>query len=412
MTQRLHAVVAGAGIGGLAAAFALHRAGLRVTVLERAPVIDEVGAGIQLGPNATGILGLWGLEERILKHALAPEVLRIRSARSGADIVRVPLGPIAEMRWGAPYVVIHRADLQRALVEACASETDIRIETGMPVAGFAVTEDRVEIGVKRGEDYLRFEADLLIGADGLRSITRERIGLGMGDQPVWSGRTAWRATLPAEAAPSFALRFESNLWLGRRAHLVHYPLRQGELVNIVAITEDSWRAEGVTDLWAVNGEAKQVAPRFGRWHREARDLVGAVREWKRWPLFDRNPVARWTMSRVALLGDAAHPMLPFFAQGAAQAIEDAEALRVAFEQKGNDISAALAAYQAARSARAASVVIASRRQGAIYHLGGPAALARNITMRSFGPNRMLSRLDWLYGFGPRVQGMTSSNTAN
>ena len=181
MTDRLHVVVAGAGIGGLAAAIGLARAGLRVTVLERAPVIDEVGAGLQLGPNATSILADFGVLDRVLKLALVPEALRIRSARSGDEIARLPLGPIADMRWGAPYIVIHRADLQRALVEACAQDTDVRIETGMPVAGFAVTEHRVEIGVKQGSEHRRFEADLLIGADGLRSIVRERIGLGMGD---------------------------------------------------------------------------------------------------------------------------------------------------------------------------------------------------------------------------------------
>jgi salicylate hydroxylase len=398
MTDRLHAVVAGAGIGGLTAAIALSRAGHRVTVLERAPVIEEVGAGLQLGPNATCILAELGLLERIQKLALAPEALRIRSARNGLDIARLPLGPIAEMRWGAPYVVIHRADLQRSLLEACAQDTDIRVETGMPVAGFAVTEAGVEIGVKRGEDHHRFEADFLIGADGLRSIVRERIGLGMGDRPVWSGRTAWRAVLPAASAPSHALRFETSLWLGQRAHLVHYPLRQGEVVNVVAITEDGWRADEAPDLWSIPGDARQVAPSFSRWHRDARDLIGAVKEWRRWPLFDRNPVARWTIDRVALLGDAAHPMLPFYAQGAAQAVEDAGALLHAFGKHGRDVTKTLTAYQAARASRAGSVVIASRRQGAIYHLGGAAAFVRDLTMRSLGPNRMLARLDWLYGY--------------
>jgi salicylate hydroxylase len=398
MTDRLHAVVAGAGIGGLTAAIALARAGLRVTVLERAPVIEEVGAGLQLGPNATSILAELGLLDRIQKLALAPEGLRIRSARKGHDIARLPLGPIAEMRWGAPYLVIHRADLQRALFEACAQDTDVRVETGMPVAGFAVTDTGVEIGVKHGGDHCRFDADLLIGADGLRSIVRERLGLGMGDQPVWSGRTAWRAVLPAAKAPGHALRFESHLWLGQRAHLVHYPLRQGELVNVVAITEGAWRAEEAADLWSISGEGRQVAPSFSRWHSDARDLVSAVTEWKRWPLFDRNPVARWTLDRVALLGDAAHPMLPFYAQGAAQAVEDAGALLSAFRKHGRDVGKALAAYQAARTARAGSIVIASRRQGAIYHLGGAAAFVRDLTMSSLGPNRLLARLDWLYGY--------------
>ena len=367
------------------------------TELISASEFGEIGAGIQLGPNVFRMFEQLGITDLVRPLAVFPEMLMMRDSITGEVVTKIDLDERFLNRFRYPYAVIHRADLQRALVEACAQDTDVRIETGMPVAGFAVTEDGVEIGVKQGSEHRRFEADLLIGADGLRSIVRERIGLGMGDIPVWSGRTAWRAVLPAADAPRSALRFESNLWLGSRAHLVHYPLRQGDVVNIVAITEDRWRAEEAPDLWSINGEAKQVSPRFSRWHRDARDLVGAVREWTRWPLFDRNPVARWTMDRVALLGDAAHPMLPFFAQGAAQAIEDAGALRFAFVTHGRDIRAALAAYQAARTARAGSVVIASRRQGAIYHLGGPAALARDLTMRALGPNRMLARLDWLYG---------------
>ena len=402
MPDRLHAVIAGAGIGGLAAAVALSRAGLRVTVLERAPVVEETGAGLQLAPNATGLLRELGILDRVMKFALTPESLRIRRARDGHELARLPLGPIADFRWGAPYIVIHRADLQRVLFECCAADSAITIETGMTVAGFATSTTGVEVAVRpmAGENR-RIDADLLVGADGLRSTVRSRIGLGMTDEPVWSGRIAWRALVPAAEAPDAARRLETGLWLGSKAHLVHYPLRDGALINVVAITEDGWRGEEAPDLWSISGEGRDVTTRFARWHADARALVAAAKSWKRWPLFDRNPVRRWTLDRVALLGDAAHPMLPFFAQGAAQAIEDAAALGRAFRRVPG-VRAALTDYENARVARAGAVVIASRRQGAIYHMGGLPALARDLTMRGLGAHRMMSRLDWLYNFKPEA----------
>ena len=400
MSGQTHAVIAGAGIGGLAAAVALARAGLRVTLLERAPVLGETGAGLQLAPNASGRLRELGLLDKVLKYATAPEALRIRRARDGRELASLPLGPIADFRWGAPYLVIHRADLQRALMEACAAEPAISLRTGVRVTGFAVADNRVEIGAREGETMTRLDGDFLVGADGLRSVVRERLGLGPADAPVWSGRTAWRALVPSAAAPPLALRVETNLWLGPRAHLVHYPVRHGELVNVVAIAEDGWRGEDVDDLWNVAARPAEISPSFTSWCDEARAVVSSAREWLRWPLFDRAPTARWRVDRVALLGDAAHPMLPFFAQGAAQAIEDAAALGAAFAARPNDVNAALAAYEAARARRAAGVVVASRKQGAIYHMRGPMAFARDQVMRRLGPTRMMNRLDWLYNYTP------------
>ena len=395
MAEKTHAVIAGAGIGGLAAALALAQAGLRVTLLERASAITEAGAGLQIAPNATGVLQELGVLERVMLSAMTPESLRIRRARDGVELAHFPLGVIAETRWGAPYAVIHRADLQRVLLDACAAHPAISLETGATVTGFADSAGSVEIAIKQADGVRRLGADVLIGADGLRSTIRARMGLGLDDQPVWSGRTAWRALLPADQAPKSALKLQTSLWLGPKAHLVHYPLRQGALINIVAITEDGWRGDEAADLWSIAGKSADVSPRFSWWHRDARQLVAAARDWKRWPLFDRNPTQRWTLDRVALLGDAAHPMLPFFAQGAAQAIEDAGALGRAFAG-ASDIKTALADYERSRRARAGAVVIASRRQGAIYHMSGPMAFARDLTMRGLSPHLMMSRLDWLY----------------
>ncbi len=401
MTDQLHAVIAGAGVGGLAAAIALARANVRVTVLERAADIEEVGAGLQLASNATGCLRELGVLDAVLRHATTPEQVRLRRARDGKDLARMPLGPIAELRWGAPYIVIHRADLQRVLLDRCLSDPLIEVKTGVNVMGFAVANDGVEIGARQGENPVRITADFLIGADGSRSALRERIGLGLSDQLVWSGRTAWRALVPSELAPAFARKLETGLWLGPKAHLVHYPLRQGEIINVVAITEDHWRAENAPDFWEIAGEPADVSPRFARWHEDARALIGAVAEWRRWPLFDRAPARRWSVQRVAVLGDAAHPMVPFLAQGAAQAIEDAAALGAAFTKYASNVDAALVDYQGARVARAAAVVMASRRQGSIYHMGGPMALARDLVMGRLGPHRMMTQLDWLYDYRAR-----------
>jgi salicylate hydroxylase len=395
--EKLHAIVAGAGIGGLTAALALARAGLRVTVLERAPVVEESGAGLQLSPNCSRILRQYGVLDRLLGQALMPEALHIRNARDGAVLMRMPLGVIAEMRWGAPYLLVLRRDLQRALIEAIAREPSVILETDTHVVGYAASSEGVEVGAKRGEESLRLESDLLIGADGLHSLVRERIGLGFADVPIYSGYIAWRALVEAAEAPPEALRLETSLWLGPKAHLVHYPLRGGSVVNIVAVTEDSWRGAETGDFWSTPGDAADLAARLGRWDGEARAIIGAVREWRRWPLFDRHPVPRWTVPRVALLGDAAHPLLPFLAQGAAQAIEDAHALGRAFADHG-EIAASLAAYERERTARAAAVQVASRRQGQIYHLAQPAAQLRNLGMRMLGAAGMLARYDWLYQY--------------
>ena len=400
MADKRHAIIAGAGIGGLTAAIALARAGLRVTLLERAKAIEEAGAGLQLAPNATGVLGELGLIDRVMQAALRPDHLRIRRASDGVELAGFPMGAVAEARWGAPSAVIHRADLQNALLERCSDHPDITIETDAEVRGFAEGTDGVEVAIGREAGARSMVGDLLIGADGLRSVIRANMGLGPGDQPVWSGRTAWRALLPADEAPEFALKPETCLWLGPKAHLVHYPLRGGTLINIVAITEDSWRGEEAQDLWAISGQPSDVSPRFARWQRDARMLVAAAKAWKRWPLFDREPTQRWTSQRVALLGDAAHPMLPFFAQGAAQAIEDAGALGRAFGRT-QEVRTALADYEGARRRRAGDVVLASRRQGAIYHMTGPLAFARDLTMRSLSPQMMMARLDWLYGYRGR-----------
>ncbi|MGH6935620.1 MAG: FAD-dependent monooxygenase, partial [Methylocella sp.] len=382
-----HAVIAGAGIGGLCTALCLARGGWRVSLYEKAKVLEETGAGLQLSPNASAILERLGLIARLAPLALRPKAIRIRRARDGATLAMMPLDD-ADRRWGAPYLVVHRADLQRALLEAIARESSIKLETGAVVAGFASGENFVAVAIEQGGARLKAAGDCLIGADGVRSFVRQRLGA---DSAKFSGRTAWRATIDSARASPAMRREETILWLGRKAHLVHYPLCGGAVINVVAIVDESFRPNG-PEFWSSPGDRSFLGARFSGWHEAARDLLRAAPDWRKWPLFDCNPIASWTAGRVALMGDAAHPMLPFLAQGAAQAIEDADALGEVLT-RGQNIETSLRAYQEARWPRAARVQRASRRQAKIYHLAGPAALLRDLALRALG-QQILARYDW------------------
>jgi salicylate hydroxylase len=394
--KKLPIVIAGAGIAGLSAALAVARTGYRVLVLEKAPALTETGAGIQLSPNASRHLQRWGMLERLRGAALAPQAVRIRRARDGAVLARLPLSD-AERRWGAPYLVAHRADLQEALQAAVAGMPGIELRLGIAVAGFAMEKNRIAVGAKHGLIRLRFDGAALIGADGLWSEVRQRLAFSGDAPPSPASRTAWRATLPIGDLPGEFAMPEVGLWLGRRAHLVHYPLRGGTSINVVAIAEDNGPEGESANFWNGKRDPRLLHESFARWHPTARALLSASADWRSWPLFDRVPLKSWSAGCVTLAGDAAHPMLPFLAQGAAQAIEDAGALETALSIHG-DIAAAFAAYEAARSARAARIQAASRRQGDVYHMSEPVALARDVVMRVLGPQRMLARQDWIYDY--------------
>lgn len=384
-------LIAGAGIGGLTTALALARAGIDSTIIERSAALTSVGAGVQLSPNATRILARLGVLDAIAAHALRPENIRVRGGRSGRSLALMPLAEM-ERRYGAPYLVIHRADLQAALYSKVAEEPGIALELGTTLAGFGTSRSGVSVSIKRGPLTWQLNGDGLIGADGIRSTVRARL-VDREDAPHEVGRTAWRATVPADEVPAAFRAPETALWLGRDAHLVQYPL--GCLVNIVAIVQDP-RPAPPEDLWAAPGDPAAIQARFRRWHGSARDMIAAAPQWTTWPLFDRAPLAAWNAGPVALIGDAAHPILPFLAQGAAQAIEDAAAIAGALSST-RDIADAFSAYSASRRARALRVQEVSRRLGRIYHLGAPAAAARNAGMRLLGGRRLLARYDWLYG---------------
>ncbi len=385
-------IVAGAGVGGLSAALALAAAGRYVIVLERAATLAEYGAGLQLGPNATRRLAKWGALDRLKEFATAPEAVDIRDGRDGSTIATVPVGE-SEKRWGAVYLLAHRADLLTALSETAARNPNIEVRLGCSLEGWHESIDGVVAHIEGRPDL---HGAALIGADGLRSRVREGLSLASPDGPRYSGRTAWRTLLPAAATSAALLRPRTSLCLGAGAHLVLYPLRHGSVLNAVAIVEDEWSDLDAADFWSSHGDAAFLSSRFQGWAREIRDIIANAPEWRRWPLYVRRAVDRWTRGRVTVLGDAAHAMAPFLAQGAAQAIEDADALGLAFSAHPGNEAAALGHYQRARAGRANRVQRASFYQGIVYHLSGPAALARNMAMRALGPSGLARASDWIY----------------
>ncbi|MFN3350852.1 FAD-dependent monooxygenase [Pseudorhodoplanes sp.] len=387
-------LIAGAGIGGLSAALMLARRGFRAVVAEQAEQLTEAGAGLQLSPNATRILQSLGLAERLAETAVIPAGLSVRSARSGAEIVHMPIGAAMEFRYGAPYWMLHRADLQAALLEAVGDEPDIDLKLGTRLDDFAVHPNGITVQLRDSRGVTEDRASALIGADGLWSTTRAR--LGDASKPEFRERTAWRTLIPAEAVPQDMRTPVMRLWLGPHAHLVQYPVRAGRQINVVAIVRDRWNAQG----WSAPGERAVLLRHFARWAKAARDLIETPETWLKWALFDRGDGGFPGRGPVTLIGDAAHPMLPFLAQGAAMAIEDAAILARCLAAPGSDLADGMRRYEAIRQPRARKVQREARANSRTYHMAGTAALARNLAMRMMGGERLRARYDWLYDWRP------------
>ncbi|HEX4410029.1 MAG TPA: FAD-dependent monooxygenase [Xanthobacteraceae bacterium] len=388
-------IVAGAGIGGLTASLALARKGFRVVTLEQAPRLEETGAGIQLSPNAARTLIALGLGDRLRPHVVVPQELRVFSS-DGRDIVRTPLGDVAAERYGAPFWVIHRGDLQAALVSAVAQELEVSLKLGMRMDDFVTHPNGVTVSAHGDNGYWDEHGDALIAADGLWSIAAERMG--HKDAPRFSGRSAWRTLVPASSvAPEFR-EPAIHLWLGHDTHLVHYPVKGGAVINIVVITTDAWNAPG----WSKPASRVELLPHLPSeyWAARARALVREPETWLKWALYERAPLPNWSRGAAALLGDAAHPMLPFLAQGAAMAIEDAAVVAHCLARKPDDMPGALRTYVAARRNRAGKVQQMAAKNGARYHFGGAMAKLRNAAMRTMGGKRLLHHYDWIYSWQP------------
>jgi salicylate hydroxylase len=401
-------VVAGAGIGGLTTALALAAAGFRVVVMEQAERLEPTGAGLQLSPNASRILLGLGIAERLRAVVVRPSAIRVMAAKTGRELLSTPLGAAAEARYGAPYWVIHRGDLHAALLAAAAEEPDITIALGRRVDAFAIHANGVTVHATYQNASAETHGIALIGADGLWSSVHAQLhpGLHPSPAPRFASRIAWRATVPAEAAPPQFREPIVHLWLGRDSHLVHYPVNAGRTINIVAIARDQWQQEG----WSVTCDAEVVLERFRdpHWSHEPRSLLALPERWLKWALFDRAPLLAWGRGPVTLLGDAAHPMLPFLAQGAAMAIEDAAVLAAAIGPANaleradafGALAAALRNYEAKRRVRTADVQRGARINAALYHLRGPAGTLRDLVLTRLNGERFLARYDWIYDWKP------------
>jgi 3-hydroxybenzoate 6-monooxygenase len=380
-------IVAGGGIGGLVAAYALAQDGHRVTVLEQSAAFGEVGAGIQLGPNTFRMFDYLGLTDAISKVAYFPPGLGMNDVRTGEPLVRIALGDAARATYGYPYGVIYRPDLHEVLLDACAILPNVTLRSGARVDAFDQVADRVRVRLAEGD---RLEGGALIGADGLWSKIREAV---IGDgKPRVSGHIAYRAVLKREEVPPRLWDDDVRLWGGEKTHLVHYPLRRGELFNLVAVFHSSKYDEG----WNTFGDPVELDERFAHAAPAVRELLAKIETWRMWVLCDRDPVKTWSDRRVTLLGDAAHPMLPYLAQGAGQAIEDAVVLREALRSTNGDVPRAFDQYQHARYLRTARAQLTARFYGDIYHASGVPRELRNRLFRSGQESAGFAGLKWLY----------------
>jgi salicylate hydroxylase len=380
--------IVGAGIGGLTAALALRRLGCNVVVFERRGAFDELGAGIQLSPNATRILRDLDLSDRLNEIATAPPAIVVHAIGSGREIGRIALGAYAASRFGAPYLVAARADLHRVLVEA-ARHQGVTLELGLRALATQDAAGPVKVLLARDDGAREtMEADLVVGADGMGSVIRAALTRAA---PVFSGWNAWRATLPQQRAPEGLSGPETGLWLGPSAHIVHYPI--GGRLNVVAVAEGARPVEG----WSAPGDPALIRRLLADAAPPLRELVTRIGEWAVWSLVDL-PDARMGRGRVALLGDAAHPVLPFLAQGAALAIEDAAVLAACLARSEQPVEECVAAYGAARRPRVRRVQEEARRNARLYHATGPLAWTRDAAMRALGANGVTRRYDWLYGW--------------
>jgi salicylate hydroxylase len=387
-TSARSVIVAGGGIGGLAAALGLARKGCKVTVLEQAELFGEIGAGIQIGPNAFHAMDYLGVGEAGRKVAVYVDKLVMMDGKSGEEIANIPIDAPFRERFRNPYAVVHRADLHGVLLDACRADDKVTLINRQRVVAY----ENIPGGAKaRTESGDTFTADAVVGCDGVRSKIREQ--LTGGDAIRLSGHVAYRAVLPIEKMPEDLRWNAATLWAGPKCHMVHYPLQGWKTFNLVATF--------VTDVNNVGsnepGTREEVLSRFGDIVPRARKLLEVPTEWRRWVLGDREPIENWTDGRVTLLGDAAHPTHQYFAQGACMALEDAVCLADRVARFEGDFNAAFLSYQDNRIVRAYRVVLSSRMLGKLYHAEGVERRIRNAMLGAKSPEDFYNGLQWLYG---------------
>ena len=381
-------IISGGGIGGATAALVLARAGYHVTVLEQASEFGEIGAGIQLGPNIFKMLAYLGLTDPVNAAAYFPPAMGMRDVRTGEQVVRVALGDAARAAYGGfAYGVIYRKDLHDVLLAACRAQPNITLRTQAKVETFTQNSTSVTAVLANSETL---QGAALIGADGLWSKIRQAI---VGDgKPRVSGHIAYRAVLKKQDVSANLWDDDVQLWGGEKTHLVTYPMRRGELFNLVAVFHSDRYGEG----WDAYGDTTELTERFKDAHPTVKALLAKIDTWKMWVLCDREPVKNWSDGRVTLLGDAAHPMLQYLAQGAGQAIEDALVLGKALEHCQGNFAEAFQKYQAKRYLRTARVQLTARLYGDIYHASGAARELRNSMLQSGDEAAGFAGLKWMY----------------
>lgn len=382
------ALIAGGGIGGLAVALGLANKGCRVTVLEQADKFGEIGAGIQIGPNAFHAMDYLGIGDAGRAKAVYIDALIMMDGMTGEEVFRGPLNEPFQKYFGNPYAVIHRADLHGAFLDACRAHDAIALINKERVISCENTAGGAKVQTAAGNVY---EADAVIGADGVNSKIRDRL---TGGDPIrLSGHVAYRAVLPINQMPEDLRWNAATLWAGPKCHMVHYPLQDWRTFNLVATF--------VTDIENVGsnepGTREEVLRRFADIVPRARKLLEVPTEWRRWVLGDRDPIGNWTDGRITLLGDAAHPTYQYFAQGACMAMEDAVCLADKFEKCDGDFEATFQTYQNERIPRAYRVVLSSRELGRIYHAEDVERLVRNAWLKAKTPEQFYASMQWLYG---------------
>ena len=386
-------IIAGGGIGGLTAALCARHFGHEVVVLERAPDLAEIGAGIQIPPNAMKVFAALGMDAALAETAFEPEAIEARMGRSGLELFHIPLAEHAVKRWGAPYLHIHRADYISVLAKALRDESPDGLHLGAEIIGYTQTEDAVEVQLADGR---RITGDALVGADGIHSPVREQM-LGA-EKPIFTGNVAWRAVVPMAALGADGPRPTACAWMGPGKHCVTYRLRRGMLANFVGVVErDDW----TTESWTERGTRESALADFEGWHPTITRMLGEADALYRWALFDRAPLPQWVDGRVGLLGDAAHPMLPFMAQGAAMAVEDAWVVAREVTQKPSP-ARGLEAYQHLRQTRTGRVQARSRANAKTFHkrtwAGQLATYGPMWLAGKFAPMAVHKRQDPLYGY--------------
>jgi salicylate hydroxylase len=381
-------LVVGGGIGGMAAALGLSQAGFSVDLFEQSAEIGEIGAGLQLGPNGFAAMDALGVGERARQRAVYTDDLVMMDAIDGEEIARIPVGDAFRRRFDNPYAVIHRADIHRSVYEEVELVPGIRVHTSTRIARVDIDDRGVRLTDARGRSH---EGAAVVGCDGVHSIVRERL---IGDGHRVSGHVVYRAVVPRADMPADLSWNAAAIWVGPNCHLVHYPLRGGEQYNIV-VTFHSREQE----QWGVReGSRDEVMSYFTEICDRPRQLLDKPTSWKRWSTADRDPVDRWGEGRATLLGDAAHPMLQYLAQGACIALEDAVTLREALRACEGDLEPALRLYESKRIVRGARLIVSAREMGRIYHAKGVLRLVRNSFFAGRTPERFYDTLEWLYGW--------------